>query len=106
MNTRSKVLVVFAILFLGLLLWLAAGCSDSKVDIAGKPSELENPRFPTRFGAEFVGAFDSYGYGLSSHGVFIVTDTKTGDVFVAIEGCGVTQVKTESRGKTSARVER
>lgn len=75
---------------------LLVGCGEPPG--TGIAPSADEPQ--TRFVATFQGAFTS-AETPRNHGVFVITDTRTGIEYLAVEGCGTTILVREQRGKVS-----
>lgn len=87
-----------ALLLISLL--ALTGCSDYSQKPQTTPAQASSLRIQIIEASEFS---DARG---SPRSVLLVKDTKTGREFVAISGCGVTELVTESDGKHTHTVEK
>lgn len=78
--------------------------ADRKTD---QVAPLKAQTAPGRFTVEAHGAFAcSEPDRESKRAIYIITDTETGERYLAAQGCGTTQLVTERHGKTNVKVER
>jgi hypothetical protein len=77
------------------------GCGTSQKP--GDSSKVDTGRFE----ATYQGTFDcGKSDRESKRAIYIITDTKTKKSYLAVQGCGTTELVSESSGKTSHDVER
>ena len=92
------------IIALGTLAFTVAtvGCAPDPDQIGvHRPAEQTATK---RFTAEYQGKFNA-GYGSHERAILVITDTTTGRKYLAITGCGVTELFTEGSGKNAHTVE-
>ena len=85
---------------LPLLFLFLVGCGDDGVPRVEKGIPRPVEKTTTRFTVESQCKFDA-GYGDNVREVLIVTDTQTGHRYLAITGCGVTELHKETTGKVT-----
>ncbi len=93
-TVKSQWLAALSILALAL-----TGCRDVEEVAVSTP-----PEKGTRFNVQSQGAFEA-GYGNHPREILILTDTKTGKQYLAVTGCGTTEMHTEGSGKNAHTVE-
>jgi len=85
-----------------ILILALAGC-ESPEQTAGLQADIK----PGRFVVESHGAFKCNGPDRESkRAIYVITDTETGVRYLAVQGCGTSQLVTESDGKHNRTIER
>lgn len=83
------------------MLFMLTGCGDDGVPQLKKEVPIPAEKvLSTRFTVESQGRFDA-GYGSNTREILIITDTKTKRQYLAITGCGTTELMQETVGKTT-----
>ncbi len=96
-----KTLLVLSVLFL-------SACDNEGtgrlVDTPGKT--MPEASGPSRFSVVYQGSFVAASKDRATYrAIYLVTDTTTGIQYLALEGCGTSQLVVESNGKVSRTVE-
>jgi hypothetical protein len=89
-------------------LFLACGCGGPPAPAEAAPLPKAAPvhidarpgTAPDRFTVESHGGFNA-GYDHNTREIMIVTDTQTGIQYLAVTGCGTTELRRVQRGKTT-----
>ncbi len=99
--TFYALMFVFGVTCTAILMLALAGCRDVEEIEVQSPGEKNTS---TRFTAESQGAFKA-GYGDHTREILLITDTRTGKKYLAVTGCGVTELWQETEGKHTRTVE-
>ena len=83
-----------------LVFLILAGCSDDGVPIVNKSLPPVPAEKTTRFLVQSQCKFQA-GYNDNIREILIVTDTTTNNKYLAITGCGVTELREVTTGKTT-----
>jgi hypothetical protein len=83
------------------MLVMLAGCGpEPTITVQTERSFVPTPEQSTRFKVERVAVFeDAIAYG-NRRGIYIITDTETGQEFVGVSGVGVTETGSHTCGKS------
>lgn len=110
-STSTYIRLQIEIIVLAVLLHVVAGCEDTSKYAEPAPAYRPVIKFtsddappPKRFEVDSYGYFRA-GYQSNTREILIIKDKDTGNYYLAITGCGVTELHTELRGKFNAQVE-